>query len=136
LQANQVQNQIDMQTKLTDHLVALQGVTPERPYSIKHRLDLAKAYKRLGYPDLAVGDAYKALLLIDEVIEEGEYHEEALEAAKCDLITDRLDGLGFTTQKEDHPNPEDSAVSWARTDCSRIAYDSYSTNDDHYTVHS
>jgi hypothetical protein len=125
-----------MRSELTKHVVALQEVTPERPYSIKHRLDLAKAYKRLGYPDLAVGDAYKALLLIDEVVEEGEYHEEALEAAKYDLITDRLDGLGFTTQKEDHSNQDDSAVSWAQTDCSRIAYDSYGAKDYHCEIHS
>jgi hypothetical protein len=122
--------------KLNDDIAALQEATPERPYSIRHRLDLAQTYKRLGYPDLAVGDAYKALLLIDEVIEEGEYHEEALEAAKCDLVTDRLNSLAIAAQKEDHLNPDGSAVSWAQTDCSRKAYDSYNTNDCHCLVHS
>jgi hypothetical protein len=122
--------------ELIEYIVALQEATPERPYSIQHRLNLAQAYKRLGYPDLALGDAYKALLLVDEVVEEGEYHEEALEAAKCDLISDRLDNLAIVTPNEDHLNPNDSAASWAQTDCSRIAYDSYNTNDYHCSVHS
>lgn len=67
-----------------DHLLELQNHTPENPYSILHRLALAKAYKDLGYPDLAAGDAYKALLLVDEIAEEGEYYDEALEATISD----------------------------------------------------
>lgn len=61
-------------------LQELQEQTPEKPYSIKHRLALANKYKVLGYPDLAAGDAYKALLLVDEVAEEGEYYDQVLEA--------------------------------------------------------
>jgi hypothetical protein len=63
-------------------LEQLQERLRDAPYSIEVRIKLARAYKLLGYPDLAVGEAYKALLLIDEVLEEGgEYHEEALDAA-------------------------------------------------------
>ena len=45
------------------------------PYDIRAYLDRARYHERLGYPDLAAGDAYKALLLIDEV-EDGGYHEQ------------------------------------------------------------
>ena len=59
---------------LTDELI-------RNPYSIKAHLDRSKCYESLNYPDLAVGDAYKALLLIDELLdEEFEYHEDVLEA--------------------------------------------------------
>lgn len=51
-----------------------------RPYSIPHRLLRACWYSVLGYPDLAAGDAYKVLLLLDEASDEaGEYHEEVLD---------------------------------------------------------
>jgi hypothetical protein len=51
-----------------------------RPYSLVVRLEISERYARLGYPDLAAGEAYMALLLIDEVRDEsGEYHEEALQ---------------------------------------------------------
>jgi hypothetical protein len=70
-------------------LEELQDFLPTHPYSIVLRLRLAKAYKDLGYPDLAVGDAYKALLLADELCEEGEFHEEALSAAKVDFASSR-----------------------------------------------
>ncbi len=58
----------------------------QRPYSLPLYLTLASAYVRLGYPDLAVGAAYKALLLSDSIQEEGdEYHEDALEDFEATL---------------------------------------------------
>ncbi|KAH8723944.1 hypothetical protein GQ44DRAFT_684228 [Phaeosphaeriaceae sp. PMI808] len=108
--------------KRAEDLVALQKITPERPYSILHRLQLARAYKVLGYPDLAAGDAYKALLLIDEVIEEGEYHEEALEAAKVDYMSERLANLVIKCHGEQDLDKDDSTINWAQTDCSMTAY--------------
>lgn len=61
----------------------------ENPYSINRRLTAANQYASLGYPDLAAGEAYMALLLIDEVREEyGEYHEQAIETAAVDLGVD------------------------------------------------
>jgi hypothetical protein len=72
------------QAKL-NHLLELQKQTSDQPYSIIHRLKLAKSYRGLGYPDLAAGEAYKALLLVDEVVEETEFFEEALDAALADL---------------------------------------------------
>jgi hypothetical protein len=74
-----------MLRELQAELLELRQRTSDQPYSIIHRLKLAKAYRDLGYPDLAAGDAYKALILIDEVREEGEYHAEAVEAAVNDL---------------------------------------------------
>lgn len=126
-QAHQEQHQVAIRKRLTDDLVALQQATPERPYSITHRLKLAKAYKRLGYPDLAAGDAYKALLLIDEVAEGGEYYEEALEAAKDDYIIERVATLEIGCQKENKLNEDDSIMNWAQIDCSTIAYVSNGT---------
>lgn len=53
----------------------------DRPYDVYTYLQRASCYERLGFPDLAVGDAYRAILLTDEVRDEsGEYHEQAVEA--------------------------------------------------------
>lgn len=71
-----------------------------------HRIRLAEAYKHLGYPDLAAGDAYKALLLVDEIVEDGEYHDEVLEAA--------LEDRGRSnTKHEAKVNGEDETTNWA-----------------------
>ncbi|MCJ1322622.1 hypothetical protein MMC15_007971 [Xylographa vitiligo] len=49
------------------------------PYDAKAYLRRAELYQDLGFPDLAAGDAYKALLLTDEATDEsGEYHKVAL----------------------------------------------------------
>lgn len=95
-------------------LINLQKLTFERPYSIVHRLVIADAYKNLGYPDLAAGDAYKALLLVDEVSEETEYHEEALEAAREDFMSN--------SEHESASVTEELMVSWVRTECLEKAY--------------
>jgi hypothetical protein len=59
-------------------LLALLG---RRPYDLYVYLERAHVHSELGYPDLAAGDAYRALLLTDEVLTEGfEYHEVALRA--------------------------------------------------------
>ena len=51
------------------------------PYSLYIYLQRAAIYEELGYPDLAAGDAYRALLLTDEVLDGyGEFHQQALEA--------------------------------------------------------
>jgi hypothetical protein len=48
------------------------------PYDPAVYLALADAHEALGYPDLAAGDAYKALLLCDE-LDGGEYEERVRE---------------------------------------------------------
>ncbi|KAF1833785.1 hypothetical protein BDW02DRAFT_359923 [Decorospora gaudefroyi] len=111
--------------KLTEDLVALQQTTREDPYSILHRLKLAKAYKNLGYPDLAAGDAYKALILVDELVDEGEYHDEALEAAQKDLLSEEMANLtvGMETQAPLVQHDDLKVVTWAQTRWSKSAYD-------------
>ncbi|APA10344.1 hypothetical protein SS1G_07190 [Sclerotinia sclerotiorum 1980 UF-70] len=58
----------------------------EDPYDLLLYLERAGVYSDLGYPDLAAGDSYRALLLCDELKDESfEYHEQALEAFKSRL---------------------------------------------------
>ncbi|ROV89532.1 hypothetical protein VSDG_08558 [Cytospora chrysosperma] len=53
----------------------------ETPYDLIRHLQRAVVYSNLGYPDLAAGDAYRALLLTDEVRNEGfEFHEQAIQS--------------------------------------------------------
>ena len=67
------------------------------PYNSETYLRRATCHERLGYPDLAASDAYRALLLTDEVFdEEGEYHDktvEALEAAVGGQDVPAVNGL-------------------------------------------
>lgn len=121
-------------------LEILRNLLPNNPYCIDLRIKLARSYQLLGYPDLAAGESYKALLLIDEVVDEaGEYHENALEAAK-ELIkhfpgherTERAaDYLEICerlqSSKDDHTSSidveveDDEAAVWAKTCWSRAA---------------
>ncbi|KAF9698719.1 hypothetical protein EKO04_003246 [Ascochyta lentis] len=112
-----------LRANLIDELIALQQQTPRQPYSITHRLKLAKAYRSLGYPDLAVGDAYKALLLVDEVAEEGEYHNEALDAANADYLSEGIESLGLDRTEQAQNEDENRAIAWAQKRCSRTAHD-------------
>ncbi|TVY87225.1 hypothetical protein LAWI1_G007184 [Lachnellula willkommii] len=53
------------------------------PYDLIAYLERAAVHSELGYPDLAAGDAYRALLLCDECSDAGfEYHELALDALR------------------------------------------------------
>jgi len=64
------------------------------PYSISTRLALSNHYVELGYPDLAAGEAYLALLLIDECEDEsGEWHHDALKALELDAGQEEKDIL-------------------------------------------
>ena len=67
---------LDRRAQLTEGLLSL-------PYDCVLYLERAVVYSDLGYPDLAAGDAYRALLLTDEIANEGfEYHEKALGSLK------------------------------------------------------
>ncbi|KAL9045531.1 MAG: hypothetical protein Q9214_001438 [Letrouitia sp. 1 TL-2023] len=57
----------------------------QNPYNPYLYLQRAYQYEILGYPDLAAGDGYRALLLADEILDEsGEYYEQTLNAVqKC-----------------------------------------------------
>lgn len=66
---------------LLDRRQELTEALENSPYDLIHYLERAVVYSNLAYPDLAAGDAYRALLLADEVQDESfEYHEQALEA--------------------------------------------------------
>lgn len=53
----------------------------ELPYDLLLYLERASVYLDLDYPDLAAGDAYRALLLSDDVRDDSaEFHEEAVDA--------------------------------------------------------
>ncbi|RFU26225.1 hypothetical protein B7463_g10128, partial [Scytalidium lignicola] len=65
---------LQQRAQLTDSLL-------EQPYDLILYLERAVVHRDLGYPDLAAGDSYRALLLTDEVCDESfEYHEQALTA--------------------------------------------------------
>ena len=86
---------------------------PDEPYSTKLRLRLAQSYARLGYPDLAAGEAYIALLLSDEILDTGgEYHDEVFTAAVADMRAtgkEWVDELG-----------EEALGSWAKEHVERV----------------
>lgn len=68
------QNLLDRREQLTNDLAG-------SPYDLVLYLQRADVYTALCYFDLAAGDAYRALLLIDEVRNDGfEYHEQAVAA--------------------------------------------------------
>lgn len=81
---------------LTQHLF-------ERPYSCITYILRAIYHEKLGYPDLAAGDAYRALLLTDEISDDSsEYHEQTLEAYHQDVAhEDLLDRLWVRTFRDE-----------------------------------
>ena len=86
-----------LRTNLTAELLA-------NPYDLCQYLQRAEFHQKFGYPDLAVGDAYRALLLTDE-IEEGEYRTQA-----CEAIWSRRKGLHEATSNL--PSNGHSKSSW------------------------
>lgn len=72
---------LDRRKQLTDALAA-------SPYDPILYLQRAAVYSHLAYPDLAAGDAYRALLLTDEAQNESfEYHEQARESLEEYSVT-------------------------------------------------
>lgn len=104
----------DYQSRL-HHLTGLQAEISQSPYNVALRLALADAYQQLFYPDLAAGEAYKALLLVDEINDEsGEYHELAMNAAK--------NGIASHGGASDGEMEEWTVLQWAQTTFSEAAY--------------
>ncbi|KAJ3521530.1 hypothetical protein NM208_g13252 [Fusarium decemcellulare] len=86
---------LDRREQLTEGLVSL-------PYDLILYLERAAVYSDLGYPDLAAGDAYRALLLADEVLNEGfEYHEQALESLQMHTAVPLPDVLAHGNLPQD-----------------------------------
>jgi hypothetical protein len=72
---------VDVREQLLDRRLQLTEGLDGLPYDLILYLQRAVVHSDLGYPDLAAGDAYKALLLTDEVCNEGfEYHDKAMES--------------------------------------------------------
>jgi len=64
------------------------SIAEANAYSPFHYYARSVVYAKLGFPDLAVMDAYKALLLVDEAMDEsGEYHEQVSDAVSAFLDT-------------------------------------------------
>ncbi|KAF4443974.1 MYND domain [Fusarium albosuccineum] len=86
---------LDRREQLTEGLVSL-------PYDLILYLERAAVHSDLGYPDLAAGDAYRALLLADEVLNEGfEYHEQALESLQMHTAVPLPDVLAHGNLPQD-----------------------------------
>ncbi|KAI8720789.1 MYND-type zinc finger protein samB [Fusarium sp. LHS14.1] len=95
---------LDRRSRLTEGLVSL-------PYDLILYLERAVVHSDLGYPDLAAGDAYRALLLADEVLNEGfEYHDQALESLQMHTAVPLPDVLvhGNLPEDELHESQGDS----------------------------
>jgi hypothetical protein len=106
-------------------ITPLQTIVLERPYSIEARLTLARQYAALGYPDLSAGEAYMALLLIDEVRDDsGEYHEEAFETAQEDIREDPQAKHDGNTDLE-----EQEVINWAQGRVECETYDIVSSHE-------
>ncbi|KAH6624988.1 hypothetical protein B0J18DRAFT_367762 [Chaetomium sp. MPI-SDFR-AT-0129] len=72
---------LERRQELTDALA-------DSPYDLILFLERAVVYSNLAYPDLAVGDAYRALLLADEIRDESfEYHAQAKAAIRGYRLT-------------------------------------------------
>lgn len=73
-------DQVAHNEKLLERRQLLTEGLSSLPYDLILYLERAAVYAGLGYPDLAAGDAYRALLLTDEVLNDGfEYHDQAIE---------------------------------------------------------
>ncbi|KAI2626572.1 hypothetical protein GGR54DRAFT_628998 [Hypoxylon sp. NC1633] len=74
----------EVDTRIESLLRQRQSLTDDlraSPYDLVLYIKRALVYADLAYPDLAAGDAYRALLLTDEVRDESfEYHSQALDA--------------------------------------------------------
>lgn len=67
------------------------------PYFLWNYYLRSKTYAQLGYPDLAILDAYKTLLLADEALDDsGEYHEQVLK--ELEVVT-----LFSSAEKSEQP---------------------------------
>jgi hypothetical protein len=96
-------------------IATLQESIVERPYSITARLNLARAYQAHGYPDLTVGEAYIALLLVDECLgDPREFEDEAYEAALGDFDQAHSGEASHSNVREDADDDErdERVIAW------------------------
>ncbi len=101
-------SEIDEQEQLLDRRLQLTEGLNSLPYDLVLYIERAVVYADLGYPDLAAGDAYRALLLTDEVLTEGfEFHEQALAALRMRLPPPLPDVLSHGKLAEEWLAPHD-----------------------------
>ena len=78
------------------------------PYDLRLYLQRAACHEKLGLPDLAASDSYRALLLTDEVLDEaGDYHEQTVEAIGND---ERDKGKNFNGHPQSSNHTEEIRV--------------------------
>ncbi|KAK8161627.1 hypothetical protein IWX90DRAFT_275439 [Phyllosticta citrichinensis] len=113
----------DRKEALLDRLADLRNGISQSPYSVALRLQVAELYRILAYPDLAAGEAYKALLLVDEVLDEsGEYHDEAWEAAEQEMLRQRRANGAEVQEPADASVEEEELRSWAESVLASATY--------------
>ncbi|KAK7556832.1 hypothetical protein IWX49DRAFT_609727 [Phyllosticta citricarpa] len=118
----------DSKKALLDRLADLRDNVAQSPYSIALRLEVAELYRTLSYPDLAAGEAYKALLLVDEVLDEsGEYHDDAWETAAQEMLRRRAGGAE-DQQPEDAIVKEEELRPWIEDVMTGAAYTCLAAN--------
>lgn len=114
------EDEIDIQEQLFDRRLQLTEALISLPYDTIRYLERAVVYSDLGYPDLAASDAYRALLLTDEVINEGfEYHEQALQCLLMHVAYNLPDVVNFGNLADTWEYTEDCGT--AATRLARIA---------------
>jgi hypothetical protein len=68
-------------------LLSSMRLIEQHPYHALSYIQLSQDYAGLGYPDLAAGTAYKALLLFDAIQDESdEYHERAVDSLSVNSL--------------------------------------------------
>lgn len=106
-QAARQEQLLDRRSQLTEGISSL-------PYDLILYLERAVVYSDLAYPDLAAGDAYRALLLADEVLNEGfEFHELALDALAIHTARPLPDVLNHGSLSEDMLSIDDVSNQYA-----------------------
>lgn len=102
------EDEIDLQEQMFDRRLQLTEALISLPYDTILYLERAVVYSDLGYPDLAAGDAYRALLLTDEILNEGfEYHEQALQCMRMHVAYNLPDVVNFGHLSESWAFPND-----------------------------
>lgn len=106
----------------------------EDPYGAPLYLARCEVYNRLRYPDLSAMDAYKVLLIVDELTDESsEFHEEAYASACSHLaslpleirrkhVEDNETARACLVDGKNPPVEEDEVQAWAQNVLARQAY--------------
>lgn len=115
------------------HLEKLHSETDARPYCPILRLRLARLYDLLEYSDLATGEAYNALLLVDEISDSyGEWHDDAVSEVRRTL--QEQGGLSVDREvsgsDENEEEGEEELVQLAEGKISLLAYVTLITGSD------